>query len=88
MAKIVKELRAWRAARDLTLEQAAAMVVVEGVPANKATWHGWETGRKIPAADFMRAVCELTGLSSDVFYHLSRVEQPKTALIGGQLVLV
>lgn len=61
------KLRQWRTSRGLTMEDAAAMVVVDGQPCSKVTWYGWEAG-KIPKPPYMLAVCELTGLEPNDFY--------------------
>jgi hypothetical protein len=70
------KLRAWRSSegtrrgygRGLTMEEAAALVVVDGEPCTKATWHGWESAGKIPKPKWMLALCKLTGLEPNDFY--------------------
>lgn len=63
----IHKLKAWRAVRSLTLEDAAAMVVVDGEPCTKSTWFGWENG-KVPKPAWMIALCDLTGLEPNDFY--------------------
>lgn len=63
-----KRLRAWRQARDLTMEEAGALVVVDGKPTNKTTWHGWESKGKIPKPEFMIELEILTGIEPNDFY--------------------
>lgn len=83
--RVIQELKAWRDSegrrrghsRALTFEEAAALVVVEGEPVNKSTWHAWETGKKVPSRPAMPVLCDLLGISSDVFYERKRVETAK-----------
>lgn len=65
---IIKELREWRKAHGLTLEAAGALIVVDGNPVNRATFHGWETGRKVPQAKWMREIWRVTGVEPNAFY--------------------
>jgi hypothetical protein len=62
------KLRQWRKRHGLTLEAAAALIVVDGTPCPKATWFGWEAKGKVPKPPFMHAVCDLTGLEPNDFY--------------------
>lgn len=41
-------LRSWRKRNGLTVREAAARIVVNGVSIDHSSWHAWETGRKIP----------------------------------------
>jgi transcriptional regulator with XRE-family HTH domain len=83
----VQKLIEWRKSRNLTLEEAAVQIVVDGAPTHKATWHAWESGRRVPSKDHMPLVRELTGLSADDFYpRVKPSETPKAPL--GQLALV
>lgn len=64
-----RKLKAFRAERGLTLEQAGALIVVDGKPVDKATWHAWETNRKIPKAAWMFELEQLVpGLEPNDFY--------------------
>jgi NAD+ synthase (glutamine-hydrolysing) len=55
--------------RALTMEDAAALVVgQDGSSPNRSTWHAWEHGRKVPAPNFMAALCALVGAPADIFY--------------------
>ena len=65
---IVKELREWRKAHGLTLEAAGALIVIDGNPVNRATFHAWETGRKVPKAQWMRESWRVTGVEPNAFY--------------------
>jgi transcriptional regulator with XRE-family HTH domain len=62
------KLKAWRMARGLKMEDAAARVIVDGEPCSKVTWHGWESRGKIPKQAYMLALCDLTGLEPNDFY--------------------
>lgn len=62
------KLKAWRVARGLSMDDAAAKVVIDGEPCSKATWHGWESAGKIPKPNWMIALCDLTGLEPNDFY--------------------
>jgi transcriptional regulator with XRE-family HTH domain len=66
-AKAPKLLRAWRKAEGLTLEAAALLIVVDGKPATRATWFGWERG-KLPAPPFLIELCRVVGLQPNDFY--------------------
>lgn len=63
----IHKLCAWRTRNGFTMDEAAGMVVVDGDPCTKSTWHGWEHG-KVPKPPFMVAVCTLTGLEPNDFY--------------------
>src|ERR1043165_9921670 len=55
--------------RALTMADAAALVVgQDGTSPNRSTWHAWEHGRKVPAPNFMAALCALVGAPADIFY--------------------
>lgn len=87
MKQPVQKLIEWRKRRGLTLEQAAAMIVVDGEQTHKATWHAWESGRRVPSKEHMPLLRDLTGLSADDFYpRVKRSETPQAPL--GQLALV
>lgn len=64
----IDAIKRWRMARGLTMEEAAALVVVDGKPTNRATWHAWEWGRKAPGKRHMPVFLTVTGLSADIFY--------------------
>lgn len=77
MTTRVNELQAFREmegrrralGRALTMEEAAALVVgLDGTSPNRSSWHAWEHGRKVPAPNFMRAICLLVGAPADIFY--------------------
>jgi transcriptional regulator with XRE-family HTH domain len=66
-----RKLKTWRTAHGLTMEQAAARIVVDGKTSDKATWHGWESKGKIPKPPFMSAVVGLVeALEPNDFYRL------------------
>ena len=81
MAKgeVINEIRAWRTARGLSMEDAAGLIVVDGKPTNRATWHAWEWGRKAPGRRHMPVFRSITGLSADIFHQPA--ENDATALI-------
>src|ERR1044072_4123997 len=55
--------------RALTMADAAALVVgQDGTSPNRSTWPAWENGRKVPAPNFMAALCALVGAPADIFY--------------------
>lgn len=64
---LIDEIKRWRDARNLTMDEAGAMVVVDGKPTHRATWHAWEHGRKRPSRKHMPMFCQVTGLSADLF---------------------
>ena len=66
--KPINELKAWRKAAGLTMEAAGARIVVDGTPADKSTWHGWESGRKLPKYEAMLELRRVTGVEPGVFY--------------------
>jgi transcriptional regulator with XRE-family HTH domain len=63
-----KKLKAFRLERGLTMEQAGAQIVVDGKGADKATWHGWESGKKIPKPAAMLAIERVTAVEPNDFY--------------------
>ena len=80
MTKLLTTLHAFREAegqrrglgRALTMEDAAALIVgLDGTSPNRSTWHAWEHRRKVPAPNFMPALCALIGASADIFYAAS-----------------
>lgn len=75
-------MRAWRIERGYSIEEAAAMVVVDGEPCTKSTWHGWENG-KVPKPPFMLALCDLTGLEPNDFYPRADGRSYGPAATGG-----
>lgn len=77
------KLRAWRASRGYSMEEAAGKVVVDGQPCTKATWHGWESAGKIPKPEWMLPLCELTGLQPNDFYVLPVAGPSKPTVAGG-----
>lgn len=64
----IKELVAFRKARGLTMDQAAALVVIDGKPSNKASWCEWENGKKIPKPAAMLELERLIGVQPNAFY--------------------
>lgn len=63
-----QRLKTFRKERGLTMEQAAALIVVDGEAVNKTTWHGWESKGKIPKPPFMYELERVTGLEPNAFY--------------------
>lgn len=66
--KPISELRAWRKAHGLTMEQAGARIVVDGRATDKATWCGWELGKKIPKAAAMYQLERVVAIQPNAFY--------------------
>lgn len=64
----IDELAGWRNAAGLTMEQAAARIVVDGKAATRGTWHAWESGRKVPKYEQMLELTRVTGVSPKAFY--------------------
>jgi transcriptional regulator with XRE-family HTH domain len=64
----ITELRAVRKLHGLTMDQAGAAIVVDGEPTSRATWHGWESGRKIPKPAAMFELERVYGIEPNVFY--------------------
>lgn len=64
----IVELQAARKARGLTMEEAAALITVGGKPTDRGTWHGWESGRKIPKTSAMYELERVFGVEPNVFY--------------------
>lgn len=73
--KPIEQLKAWRAAAGLTMEAAAARIVIDGKAATRGTWHAWESGRKVPKYEQMIEIQRVTGVDPSVFY-----ERPDPAL--------
>lgn len=71
MAKgnIVTELRAWRVGEGLTFKDAGARIVVNGKPVDRATFHAWETGKKLPKDAWMFELERVTGVAPNAFYN-------------------
>lgn len=63
-----KKLKAFRAARGLTMEEAGAMIVVDGKAVDRATWHGWESKGKIPKPAWMLELERTVGTEPNDFY--------------------
>lgn len=74
MAKGIKvqELRTWRMSRGLTMEAAGAMIVVDGRAVDRATWHAWEHGRKVPSDPYMYELERVSGVQPNSFYNRPR----------------
>ena len=68
----IQELRTWRMSRGLTMEAAGAMIVVDGKAVDRATWHGWERGRKVPSDPYMFELERVTGVQPNSFYNRPR----------------
>ncbi len=64
----INELRAWRISRDLTMDQAGALITIDGKATSRGTWCAWEHGKKRPSAAKMIKIEEVTGISPAVFY--------------------
>lgn len=68
----IAELRAWRKARSLNLDQAAEELSKRmgraDDPIARATYWAWESGKKLPKPLFMVALCDMAGLDPAVFY--------------------
>lgn len=62
------KLKAFRAARGLTMEEAGALIVIDGKPVDRATWHGWETKGKIPKPAWMLELERVVGTEPNDFY--------------------
>jgi transcriptional regulator with XRE-family HTH domain len=62
------KLKAFRRERGLTMEEAAALIVVAGEAVNKTTWHGWESKGKIPKPLFMLELERAVGTEPNDFY--------------------
>lgn len=54
--------------RGLTMEEAGELIVVNGSGVDRATWHGWERGRRIPSDGFMYEIERVTGVPPNAFY--------------------
>jgi hypothetical protein len=63
-----QKLKAFRRERGLTMEAAGALIVVDGKPVDRATWHGWESKGKIPKPDWMLALERVVGSEPNDFY--------------------
>jgi transcriptional regulator with XRE-family HTH domain len=64
----IAELKRIRTARGLTMEEAGALIMIDGKPTDRGTWHGWESGRKIPKAAAMYELERVFGVEPNVFY--------------------
>jgi hypothetical protein len=63
-----RKLKAFRIARGLTMEEAGKLIVVDGKPVDRATWHGWESKGKIPKPAWMLELERLVGAEPNDFY--------------------
>jgi hypothetical protein len=63
-----QKLKAFRRDRGLTMEAAGALIVVDGKPVDRATWHGWESKGKIPKPDWMLQLESVVGCEPNDFY--------------------
>lgn len=63
-----QRIRAWRLGAGRTMEQAGALIVIDGKPADRATWHGWERKGKIPKPLAMKLLNQATGVEPNDFY--------------------
>jgi hypothetical protein len=63
-----QKLKAFRRARGLTMEEAGALIIVEGKPVDRATWHGWESKGKIPKPAWMLELERIVGTEPNDFY--------------------
>lgn len=63
-----KRLKAFRDDRGLTMEEAGALIIIDGEPTNKTTWHGWESKGKIPKPRAMLELECVVGLEPNDFY--------------------
>lgn len=64
----IDELKAWRTGAGLTMDAAAARIVIDGKAATRGTWHAWESGRKVPKYEQMLEITRVTGVEPSVFY--------------------
>lgn len=64
----IAELKRARVSRGLTMEEAGALIIIDGKPTDKGTWHGWESGRKIPKAPAMYELERVFAVEPNVFY--------------------
>jgi hypothetical protein len=63
-----QKLRAFRVAHGLTMEEAGALVVVQGKAVDRATWFGWEAKGKIPKPAWMLELERRVGVQPNDFY--------------------
>lgn len=70
------EIRTWRKRKRLTVRAAAALIVVDGKKATGATWHAWETGKKVPKPKWMNQLVLLTGVDPSGFYSRPDAGEP------------
>lgn len=85
-AEAPKLLKAWRKREGKTLREAGALIVVDGKPVDGATWHAWETGRKLPKPAWMFELERLTGIEPSAFY--PRPDAGAAAILPVQPVLI
>lgn len=64
----IVELQSARKARGLTMDEAAALIVVDGKPATRPIWHSWERGKKIPREKAMIEIGRVFGVQPNAFY--------------------
>lgn len=62
------KLKAFRRERGLTMELAGELIVVDGKPVDRATWHGWESKGKIPKPAWMLELERVAGVEPNDFY--------------------
>lgn len=63
-----KKLKGFRFAHGLTLEDAGALIKVDGKPVDRATWYGWEAKGKIPKPAWMLELERVVGVEPNDFY--------------------
>jgi transcriptional regulator with XRE-family HTH domain len=64
----IVELKRVRIERGLTMEQAGALIRIDGEPTGKATWCGWESGKKVPKPPAMFELERVFGIPPNAFY--------------------
>lgn len=64
----VKELQSARKMHGLTMDEAGARIVIDGEPTSRGTWHGWESGKKIPKPAAMFELERVFGVQPNAFY--------------------
>jgi hypothetical protein len=50
------------------MEEAGALIIIDGKATDRGTWHGWESGRKIPKPVAMYELERVFGVEPNVFY--------------------
>lgn len=62
-------MRSWRKRNGLTVREAAARIVVNGVAVDHSSWHAWETGKKTPRGrDLVLELERVVGVQPNDYY--------------------